>query len=302
MTPPAVEGPAVIESPADRTRPTPALSDTGAAATRSGRRSRRRLKVNAARLVLLVVIVGGWQLLTNLKIVDPFFFGQPTGIVARLQDWAQNGTEFGTIWEQVAVTMKEALLGFVVGVTFGVVFGVVLGQVRFLADVLGPYIKVANAVPRIVLGSIFVVWLGLGTPSKVLLASVLVFFVVFFNAFQGVREVDPDIIANVRVLGASKLQVVRHVVIPSAMTWIIASLHVAFGFAVIGAIVGEFLGAQQGLGLVISTAQNTFDPDGVFAAMLIIAVIALTAEWLIGLLEHRLLAWRPSQHSDTAGI
>jgi NitT/TauT family transport system permease protein len=275
---------------------------TSPAAPSPARRSRRRLRVNTARIALLVIVVGGWQLLTTLKIVDPFFFGQPTGIVARLQDWAQNGTEFGTIWEQVAVTMKEALLGFVVGVTFGVIFGVVLGQVRFLADVLGPYIKVANAVPRIVLGSIFVVWLGLGTPSKVLLASVLVFFVVFFNAFQGVREVDPDIVANVRVLGASKLQVVRHVVIPSAMTWIIASLHVAFGFAVIGAIVGEFLGAQQGLGLVISTAQNSFDPDGVFAAMLIIAVIALTAEWLIGRLEHRLLAWRPPQHVDNAGI
>jgi NitT/TauT family transport system permease protein len=266
------------------------------------RRSRRRLWVNVARVALLVAVVGGWQLLTNLKVIDPFFFGQPTGILARLQDWAQNGTEYGTIWEQVAVTMKEALLGFVVGVGFGVVFGVVLGQVRFLADVLGPYIKVANAVPRIVLGSIFVVWLGLGTPSKVLLASVLVFFVVFFNAFQGVREVDPDIVANVRVLGASKLHVVRHVVIPSAMTWIIASLHVAFGFAVIGAIVGEFLGAQQGLGVVISSSQNNFDPNGVFAAMLLIAVIALSAEWLITLAERRLLAWRPPSPAETANV
>jgi NitT/TauT family transport system permease protein len=195
--------------------------------------------------------------------------------------------------------MKEALLGFALGVTGGVIFGVLLGQVRFLSDVLGPYIKAMNALPRIVLGSIFVVWLGLGTTSKVMLAAVLVFFVVFFNAFQGVREVDRNFVANARVLGASRFQIVRHVVLPSALTWIIASLHVAFGFAIIGAIVGEFLGAQKGLGLVIATAQNNFNPDGVFAAMLIIAILALTAEGLIGALERRLLAWRPSAGGET---
>jgi len=252
----------------------------------------------AARGAALVLLFGSWQLLTTRKIVDPFFWGQPSGIVRQLIDWFRHGTAYGSIWLQIWVTMKEALLGFAFGVGSGIVFGVLLGQVRFLSDVLSPYIKAANALPRIVLGSIFVVWLGLGTPSKVLLAAVLVFFVVFFNAFQGVREVDEHLIANVRVLGASRWQVVRNVVIPSALTWIIASLHVAFGFAIIGAIVGEFLGAQQGLGLVISTAQNNFDPDGVFAAMLLIAVIALTAEWLIGLLERRLLAWRPQARSE----
>jgi NitT/TauT family transport system permease protein len=188
------------------------------------------------------------------------------------------------------------------GTLSGIIVGVLLGQVRFLSDVLSPYIKAANALPRIVLGSIFVVWLGLGTSSKVLLAAVLVFFVVFFNAFQGVREVDDQLIANVRILGASRWDVVRNVVIPSALTWIIASLHVAFGFSIIGAIVGEFLGAQQGLGLIISTAQNNFDPDGVFAAMVLIAVIALTAEWLIGLLERSLLSWRPQTAAQARAV
>jgi NitT/TauT family transport system permease protein len=185
-------------------------------------------------------------------------------------------------------------------VTAGIVFGVLLGQVRFLADVLGPYIKVMNAIPRIVLGSIFTVALGLGTTSKVMLAGVLVFFVVFFNAFQGVREVDRSLVANARVLGASRLQIVRHVVLPSALTWIIASLHVAFGLSIIGAIVGEFLGAQKGLGLVIATAQNNFNPNGVFGAMLVIAVLALTAEALIGQLERRLLSWRPPSQTEAA--
>jgi len=265
-------------------------------------RSRRRLYVWLARAATLLIILGGWELFANLKIVDPFFFGQPSGIFDQLKKWIEHGTAYGSIWLQVWVTIKEALLGFLYGVTGGIVFGVLLGQVRFLADVLGPYIKVVNALPRIVLGSIFLVWLGLGTTSKVALAAVLVFFVVFFNAFQGVREVDRNFVANVRVLGASRLAVVRHVVLPSALTWIIASLHVAFGFAIIGAIVGEFLGAQRGLGLVIATAQNTFNPDGVFAAMLIIAVVALTAEGLIGLLERRLLAWRPPSPTEVGVI
>jgi NitT/TauT family transport system permease protein len=264
--------------------------------------SRRRLLVLAAQAAVFVVIFGGWQLFTAWKIVDPFFFGQPSGIVSKLWDWARHGTAYGSLWSQIGITMEEALLGFLFGVAGGIVFGVLLGQVRFIADVLGPYIKAVNALPRIVLGSIFLIFLGLGTTSKVVLAAVLVFFVVFFNAFQGVREVDSNYIANVRVLGASRWQVVRSVVIPSAMTWIIASLHVAFGFSIIGAIVGEFLGAQHGLGLVIATAQNNFDADGVFAAMLVIGVLALTAEWLIGLLEKHLLAWRPQTSTEAVGI
>ena len=173
--------------------------------------------------------------------------------------------------------------------------GIALGRVRLLSRIFGPYLKVLNSIPRIVLGSIFIVWLGLGLPSKVALAVVLVFFAVFFNAFQGTREVDRNLVANARILGASGRQVTWQVVLPSALTWIIASLHVSFGFALIGAIVGEFLGAQQGLGLLISQAQGTFNPNGVFAAMVIIAVVALAAEGLIALLEKVLLAWRPPQ-------
>ena len=181
--------------------------------------------------------------------------------------------------------------------SLGILCGVALGEIPFLADVFAPFIKAVNALPRIVLGSIFIMWLGLGLASKVMLAAVLVFFVVFFNAFQGVRSVDRNFVANARILGATRLQVVWHVVIPSAMTWIIASLHVALGLSIIGAIVGEFLGSQYGLGLVIATAQNTFDANGVFAAMLIIGILATGAEALMGLLEKRLLAWRPPSTS-----
>jgi NitT/TauT family transport system permease protein len=263
------------------------------------RLKRRRLWVLLAQLGLAVLGLGTWQLGTVAGFIDPFFFGSPLGIVLRLADWFMNGTAYGPFWLQIWITLEEALLGFLCGVVSGVVMGVLLGEVPFLADVVGPYIKIVNALPRIVLGSIFIMWLGLGLPSKVLLAAVLVFFVVFFNAFQGVRGVDRNLVANARILGASRLQVVRHVVFPSAMTWIIASLHVALGFSIIGAIVGEFLGAQNGLGLVIATAQNTFDANGVFGAMLIIGALALGAEGLMSIVEKRLLSWRPPSSSDT---
>ncbi len=268
------------------------------------RARRRKQLVLAGQIAAFVLVVGSWQLFSDLNIIDPFFFGSPLGIVLRLADWAVNGTAYGSLWLQIGVTLEESLLGFVFGVGSGIVFGVLLGEIRYLADVFGPYIKIVNALPRIVLGSIFTIWLGLGLSSKVLLAAVLVFFVVFFNAFQGVRSVDRNLVANARILGASRWQVVQHVVFPSALTWIIASLHVALGFSIIGAIVGEFLGSQRGLGLVIATAQNTFDANGVFGAMLVIGVLALSAEAVMTMIEKRLLAWQPASTSqkDIAGI
>jgi NitT/TauT family transport system permease protein len=224
-------------------------------------------------------------------------FGEPSGIVGRLQTWITQGTSIGSLGQQIVVTLEEALIGFLIGTTLGIVSGIALGRIKLLAEVFGPFIKVLNSIPRIVLGSVFVIMFGLGLESKVLLVIVLVFFGVFFNAFQGTREVDRNLIANAAILGASKWQITRQVVLPSAFTWIIASLHVAFGFALIGAIVGEFIGSQQGLGNLIRAAQGTFDANGVWAAMVIMAVVALLAEYLITRLEKRLLRWRPTQLS-----
>ncbi|MFE4413410.1 ABC transporter permease [Streptomyces sp. NPDC056821] len=275
----------------------------GPAASAARRAAQRSVAlVWAGRVGLAVFVIGGWQAFTTWGIIDPFFFGQPSGIWQRLIDLFQHGTQFGSFYSNIWTTIQEALVGFVVGSLAGIVFGVALGQSRYLSEVLGPYIKMVNAIPRIVLGSIFIVAFGIGVTPKILLAAVLVFFIVFFNAFQGVREVDRNVLANVRVLGASRMQITRHVIVPSALTWIIASLHSAFGFAIVGALVGEVLGAQSGLGLVIKTAQNNFDPNGVFATMLVIAVIVLGAEWLIGKLEHRLLAWRPPAPSETNAL
>jgi len=261
-------------------------------------RRRRRILVNTLRVLLLVVIIGGWELTTRAGIVDPFFWGQPSGIWAQIVTWVTQGTAQGPLWEQIAVTLEETVLGFLIGVVLGVIFGVVLGRNRFLADVLGPYIKAANSIPRVVLGSIFIIGLGLGIQSKVALAVVLVFFIVFFNAFQGVREVDRNLLANARILGANQRQLSTAVIIPSALTWIIASLHTSFSFALVGAVVGEFLGSTQGIGLMIQTAQGAFNANGVFAAMVILAAVALLSELLITTLENRLITWRPNTVAD----
>jgi NitT/TauT family transport system permease protein len=271
----------------------------------SAARRRRRTLVNVLRVLFIIVIIGGWELGAHWKlagakdpVIDPFFWGQPSGIWAQLVTWFTQGTAQGSLWEQIAVTIEEAILGFVIGAVLGVVFGIVLGRNRFLADVLGPYVKVANSIPRVTLAPLFAIGLGLGMQSKVALAVVLVFFIVFFNAFQGVREVDRNLLANARILGASPQRITTSVIIPSALTWIFASLHTSFSFALVGAVVGEFIGATQGIGLLIQNAGQNFNPNGVFAAMVILAVVALLSEFLITALERRLLRWRPNTVSD----
>ncbi len=256
---------------------------------------RRRIIVNSLRALVLLVIVGGWEIGARTKLIDSFFWGQPSGIWAQLVIWARNGTAQGPLWEQIAVTLEEAVIGFFIGVALGVFFGVMLGTNRFLADILGPYIKAGNSIPRVALAPIFAIGLGLGMQSKVALSAVLVFFIVFFNAFQGVREVDPNLLANARILGASQRKISTEVIIPSALTWIIASLHTSFSFALVGAVVGEYIGATQGLGLMVASSGANFNTNGVFAALVILAVVSLTAEAIVTALENRLIRWRPSQ-------
>ena len=260
--------------------------------------TKRRRLVIALQVVVLVVWLGGWELAARTGLIDPFFFSQPSAVWAQIVTWTTQGTSQGSLSEQILVTLEEATMGFVIGVATGVVAGIALGRIRILADVFAPYIKVANSIPRIVLGSLFIVAFGLGLTSKVLLVIVLVFFGVFFNAFQGTREVDRNLMANAKLLGASRWKVTTEVVVPSAFTWILASLHVSFGFAIIGAIVGEFLGSDRGLGNLIKSAQGNFNQSGVLACMVLMAVVALLAEFFITRLERRLLRWRPPQQGD----
>jgi len=255
---------------------------------------RRALTVNFWRVAIAVFVLGGWELASRANPHGAFFWSMPSKIAAQVWTWATEGTSQGSLWAQIGVTMEETVIGFLLGAVGGIIGGILLGRNRMLADIFSVYIKIANSIPRVVLGSIFIIVLGLGLASKIALAFVMVFFVVFGNAFQGVREADRNLIANARILGASPRQVTTSVVIPSALSWITASLHVSFGFALVGAVVGEFLGSRQGIGLLIATAQGSFNAAGVFASMFILAVVALAAEGLITLLENAVLKWRPT--------
>jgi sulfonate transport system permease protein len=276
--------------------------DADLIARRSRAALRRRLIVYALRVAFAVVWIGSWELSSRLNWVDPFFVGQPSGVLSRLWTWITEGTALGPLWLQAAVTMEEAVLGFVIGSALGVVLGILLGRIQLLAEGLSPFIKAANAIPRVVLGSLFAIMFGLSVWGKAATAVVLVFFVVFFNAFQGVREVDRNLIANARILGANNRRLTTEIIIPSALSWILASLHISFGLAIVGAVVGELFGATAGLGQLIYNAGHTFDVNGVFAGMFVLAVLALIAEGLISALENRLIKWRPSRVSGEIPI
>ncbi|CAL9292985.1 ABC transporter permease [Streptomyces sp. SudanB52_2052] len=281
--------PEVIGAPVVETAKAPDRTQSRARAAR-----RRKVLINAVRVLLLVGVLGLWEALSRAKVIDPFNFSMPSQIWDQIYTWVTHGTALGSLGEQIWYTLYEALLGWVLGVVTGVILGIALGRITLLADVLGPYIKVLNSIPRIVLAPIFVIWFGLGPASKVASAVVLVFFPVFFNAFQGAREVDRNLVSNARILGASDRRVTLQVVIPSATSWIFTSLHVSFGFALIGAIVGEYIGATKGIGLLVAQSQGTFNAAGVYAAMVILAVVALLAEGLLTFTERRIFRWKPA--------
>jgi NitT/TauT family transport system permease protein len=272
----------------------PGTSDAEIEAKAAAAARQRQFMVYFWRYFILVVFLGGWEMAVRLKWMDVFFFSSPTDILKRLYEWTTEGTSEGPLWFHLWVTMEESLLGFFSGSIAGIVAGIALGRNRMLSDVFSVYIKVINSVPRVVLAPIFIMIFGLGLTSKVALSFVMVFFVVFSNAFQGVVEADRNLLANAQILGARGWQLTRSVVIPSAMSWIFASLHVSFGFAIVGAIVGEFVGARYGIGLLINVAKGSFDAAGMYAAIVIIMVVALGAEYLMTLVENRLAKWRPA--------
>jgi NitT/TauT family transport system permease protein len=256
------------------------------------RRMKRKARDLSLQFLVFIAVTGAWQLLVQQKMIDPFFFSSPFAIIKHIFTWITSGTTQGPLYSQFLITFEETIASFLLGGIAGIIFGYALGVSDILAVIFGPYIKMFNALPRVVLVPIFILWFGLGFPSKVASGFVLTFFIVFFNAFQGVREVDKNLLNNARLLGANKRQLARHVIIPSALTWILSSLHTSFGFALIGVVVGEFLGSTQGLGYLIAQAQGAFDTTGVFAGMVLLSGTALIADWIVTKLEKRFIGWR----------
>jgi NitT/TauT family transport system permease protein len=264
----------------------------------------RRAAVSVIQASILIVFVAAWEIAARNHWIDPFFFSQPSLFAARAFRWlAEPGFLLGgkSIYHHLLVTMEEMAGGFILGVVFGVVVGFVLGRSTFWSAVFNPYIQVLNALPRLVLAPVFVLLFGIDERSKIALGFSLVFFIVFFNAYRGVREVDRNVVNNVRLLGASERQLARHVLLPSAMTWILSSLHTSVGFALVGAVVGEYMAAAQGLGWIISQAQGNFDAAGVYAGMLILGVVVVVIEFGVTWLERWLVSWKEAaDYSDYA--
>jgi len=241
------------------------------------------------QLSLLVIIVAVWQVASqDLKVA--FFFGKPLAVWGKIWDWFIVN---GDIYSHLGITLTETILAFLIGTASGLGAGLWLGLSPMASNVLDPYIKAANSMPRVILAPIFAMWFGLGIWSKVALAVTLVFFIVFFNVYQGVREVSPTLLDNARMLGADKRQLLRQVYLPSATSWVFSSLHTSVGLAFVGAVVGEYLGSAAGVGYLILQAEGTLDVDTVFAGIFVLTACALVLDTAVGMLEKHLMKWQP---------
>jgi NitT/TauT family transport system permease protein len=249
---------------------------------------------------LLVAVFAFWHLMTTPGLVPPFmfdndrqaafFFGEPLKVAGRIWVWFVTEAD---IYRHLGITLLETLLAFGIGSVLGLGAGLWLALQPMASAILEPYVKALNSMPRIILAPIFAVWFGLGIGSKVALGVTLVFFIVFFNVYQGVKEVSPVVLANARMLGARPRQLLRHVYLPSATSWVFSSLHTSVGLAFVGAVVGEYLGSSQGVGYLILQAEGTFDINTVMAGIVVLTAFALVLDAVVGRIERRLMKWQP---------
>jgi NitT/TauT family transport system permease protein len=249
-----------------------------------------RVTLRLWQIGLLLLILLGWHWASSASDTAAFFFGKPLEVALRLWRWFVADAD---IYTHLGITLLETLLAFVLGTLGGLAVGLWLALSPAASKVLEPYLQAANAMPRVILAPIFSMWFGLGIWSKVALAVTLVFFVVFFNVYQGVREVSPVVLANARMMGANARQLMRHVYVPSAMSWVFSSLHTSVGLAFVGVVVGEYLGSAKGVGFLILQAEGSFDVNTVFAGIALLTIFALILDTLVGLIERRLMKWQP---------
>src|SRR3569623_472912 len=241
------------------------------------------------QVLLFVGLLGLWYALTETGVMPKFFFGEPIAVFRTMVEWVVSGD----IFYHLGITLTETVLGFFIGASLALVCGLWFALSPTASALSDPYIKALNAMPRVILAPIFALWFGLGIWSKVALGVTLVFFVVFFNVYQGIKEVSPVVLANARMLGASSRQLMRHVYLPSATSWVFSSLHNAIGIAFVGSVVGEYLGSEKGVGYLILLAEGVFDINSVIAGILVLTLFALALDTAGSLIENHLLRWRP---------
>lgn len=248
----------------------------------------RQIYVIAVQFAVLAAFLGLWQLAASQRIVDPFITSQPTAILQKFLELVGDGS----LAAHVGITVFETLLGFGLGTVVGILIAAMLWWWDFLSDVADPYIVVLNATPKIALGPVFIVWLGASMSAVIALAVSISLFVTILSVYSGFRQTDHDKLTLVAAFGASKWQQFSKVVFPSAIPVIISTLKVNIGLSLIGAIVGEFLAANAGLGYLIIYGQNIFNMSLVMTSLAILTVIAAIMYYAVSLLEARFVRWR----------
>lgn len=245
--------------------------------------------IHITRLSLIVVFLLLWQMGASTGVLDPYFFGMPSRIAGDLWSMTVDGSIFYHTW----VTLQETLMGFLLGALAGIILAFLLAASPFWAKVLDPVIMVLYGIPRIALAPLFILWFGLGMASKVVFAFALVLFLVFYNTLAGLKAVDREMIDAVKIMGATRYQILSKVILPSVSPWIVASLKSGMGMALLGAIVGEYIGGNAGLGWLINHAAGLFQTNRVFSALVALGVLVTVMNEVLKMVEKRLLKWRP---------
>ena len=241
----------------------------------------------ARQLAAFAVLLAVWEAAGRADLLNPMYAPSPSRVAAALVELFSDGR----IWPHLEATFTAALGGLALGIAVGIVLGVVAAGVRFVAELLEPVMTVLNAIPRVILAPLFVIWLGIGLASKIALAFILVAVLIFFTVFTGIRQVDRRLVERVITLGGGRWALVRHVYLPSVAAWVLGNLKVAVGFAFTGACVGEFVAATHGLGYLLSFAQSTYNAALMFALILLILAVVLLIFGVAGRLERYLLRW-----------
>ncbi|MEI9806146.1 MAG: ABC transporter permease [Pseudolabrys sp.] len=254
----------------------------------SRRAFNRAIVVNASRIAVFVAMVALWQFVLT-PALDPFYISSPSRIAVRLVEWVTDGV----LLPDFLYTMESTFIGYAVGSLAGVACGFLMGRVKFVGDVFDPFFDALNSLPRVALGPLFTLWLGIDLAPKVLMVASLVFFVVMANTRAGVRDVNPDYINVLRIMGADERTILRKVVLPSAAVWIYASLQVALPWALIGAVIGEMIASDRGMGYQILHAGGILDSTGIFAGLVVLMIAGLALTHFIRLLEQHTQRWRP---------
>ena len=240
------------------------------------------------RILLLIVLLVVWQVIASSNKQIAFYTSYPTAILADMKVFfaESNG------WMHIAMTCKEAYLGLLYGSIIGVALGVLFSQFPTMGKVIVPLISAFQSIPQLTLAPLYILWFGIGFTSKVVLSSLMVFFNVFFSTYNGIRSLDQRLIESATLLGASKLQILTNIVIPSSMPWIMSGVRIGSSVCVVGAIIGEYIGASKGLGWMVTYATSYFKIDRVMACIFILMVIGLFVTWLLEQVEKYLLRWR----------